>query len=180
MLVIITGTPGTGKTSVTSKLREKIDATFISINGLLEDYDLNLGTDEKRGYKIVDTDKMVPVVDGIVRDSQKELIIFEGHLAQDYPNADLVIVLRCDPLILRDRLNTRDWKDEKIQENVSAEILGICTSESYETYGDTIQEIETSNKSIDELADEIVDVINGDVSFSLGEIDYLADYFQML
>ena len=180
MLVIITGTPGTGKTSVTSKLREKIDATFISINGLLEDYDLNLGTDEKRGYKIFDTDKMVPVVDGIVRDSQKELIIFEGHLAQDYPNADLVIVLRCDPLILRDRLNTRDWKDEKIQENVSAEILGICTSESYETYGDTIQEIEKSNKSIDELADEIVDVINGDVSFSLGEIDYLADYFQML
>ncbi|WP_323735538.1 adenylate kinase family protein [Methanosphaera sp. ISO3-F5] len=180
MLVIITGTPGTGKTSVTSKLREKIDATFISINSLLEDYDLNLGTDEKRGYKIVDTDKMVPVVDAIVRDSQKELIIFEGHLAQDYPNADLVIVLRCDPLILRDRLNTRDWKDEKIQENVSAEILGICTSESYETYGDCIQEIETSNKSIDELADEIVDVINGDVSFSLGEIDYLADYFQML
>ena len=71
MLVIITGTPGTGKTSVTSKLREKIDATFISINGLLEDYDLNLGTDEKRGYKIVDTDKMVPVVDGIVRDSRR-------------------------------------------------------------------------------------------------------------
>ena len=49
MMIIITGTPGTGKTTVTKKLEELIDAEFISINILLEDYDLNLGTDAERG-----------------------------------------------------------------------------------------------------------------------------------
>ena len=55
MMIIITGTPGTGKTSVTESLKEDFDAEYISINSLLEDYDLNLGIDEKRGYKIVKT-----------------------------------------------------------------------------------------------------------------------------
>ena len=98
-----------------------------------------MGTDEIRGYKIVDTERMIPIIDNIKENTSKNLIIFEGHLAQDYPDADRVIVLRCNPEVLRQRLNTRNWRDEKIDENVSAEILGVCTSESYETYGSNVQ-----------------------------------------
>ena len=47
MMIIITGTPGTGKTSVTGELKKKFDAEYISINSLLDKYDLNLGVDEK-------------------------------------------------------------------------------------------------------------------------------------
>mgnify|MGYP003299153482 CR=1 FL=1 len=159
MMIIITGTPGTGKTSVTESLKEDFDAEYISINSLLEDYDLNLGIDEKRGYKIVDTEKMIPIVDQIKKESEKDVIIFEGHLAQDYPNADLVIVLRCNPDVLKKRLSTRNWKDAKIHENVSAEILGICTEESYELYGDNVQEIETSDKTIDNLKKDIIEIV---------------------
>ena len=179
MMVIITGTPGTGKTSVTRKLKEKISAEFISINGLLEDYDLSLGSDERRGYNIVDTEKMIPVVDKIKEDSEYDLIIFEGHLAQDYPYADVVIVLRCNPEILRERLSTRDWKYEKVMENISAEILGVCTSESYETYSDNVQEIETSSMGVDEVSDEIIRIINDEVLYPIGRIDYLEEYFQL-
>lgn len=177
MMIIITGTPGTGKTSVTESLKEDFDAKYISINSLLEEYELTLGIDEKRGYKIVDTEKMVPIVDEIKEKSEKDFIIFEGHLAQDYPNADLVIVLRCNPDVLNERLSTRNWKPEKIDENVSAEILGICTEESYETYGDKVQEIETCDKTIPELKNEIIKIINHEISYPIGEIDYLNEYF---
>ncbi len=180
MMVIITGTPGTGKTSVTEALKKDFDAEYISINSLLEDYDLNLGVDEKRGYKIVDTEKMIPIIDEIKNNSKKNIIIFEGHLAQDYPNADLVIVLRCNPDILKERLDTRDWKAEKVCENVSAEILGICTQESYESYGENVQEIETSDKSINELKNEIIKIIKKEKTYPLGQIDYLSDYFHLL
>lgn len=180
MMIIITGTPGTGKTTVCEKLKEKIDAEFISINSLLEDYDLNLGTDEKRGYKIVDTERMIPIVDKIKENTTKNNIIFEGHLAQDYPHADLVIVLRCNPEILRKRLDKRDWREEKIHENLSAEILGVCTSESYESYGENVQEIDSTDISTDELADNIIKVLNREVSYPLGEVDYLEDYFHLI
>lgn len=180
MMVIITGTPGTGKTSVTEKLKEKIDAEFISINSLLEDYDLNLGTDELRGYKIVDTEKMIPIIDNLKNNSSNNLIIFEGHLAQDYPNADKVIVLRCNPEVLRQRLSTRNWRKEKIDENISAEILGVCTSESYDTYSDIVQEVETSNMDIEEISAEIIKIIKNEVTYPLGQIDYLEKYFHLL
>ncbi len=180
MMIIITGTPGTGKTSVTESLKKDFDAEYISINSLLEDYDLNLGIDEKRGYKIVDTEKMIPIVDQIKKESEKDVIIFEGHLAQDYPNADLVIVLRCNPDVLKKRLSTRNWKDAKIHENVSAEILGICTEESYELYGDNVQEIETSDKTIDNLKKDILEIVCGKKTYPLGQIDYLSEYFHLI
>ncbi len=180
MMIIITGTPGTGKTSVTNHLKDKIDAEFISINSLLEEYDLNLGTDEIRGYKIVDTVKMIPIIDKIKKDTKKDVIVFEGHLAQDYPNADLVVVLRCNPETLKDRLSTRKWREEKIDENVSAEILGVCTSESYETYADSVQEIDTTDISIEEVSDTIIRIINNEITLPLGEIDYLSEYFHLL
>ncbi|MBE6485800.1 MAG: adenylate kinase [Methanosphaera stadtmanae] len=180
MMIIITGTPGTGKTSVTESLKEDFDAQYISINSLLEDYDLNLGIDETRGYKIVDTEKMIPIVDTIKEESKKNIIIFEGHLAQDYPNADLVIVLRCNPDVLKERLSTRNWKEAKIHENVSAEILGICTDESYEIYGDNVQELDSSDRSVNELKNEIIKIINHEVTYPVGEIDYLSEYFSYL
>lgn len=180
MMIIITGTPGTGKTSVTESLKEDFDAEYISINSLLEDYDLNLGIDEKRGYKIVDTEKMIPIIDQIKKESEKDVIIFEGHLAQDYPNADLVIVLRCNPDVLKKRLSTRNWKDAKIHENVSAEILGICTEESYELYRDNVQEIETSDKTIDNLKKDIIEIVCGKKTYPLGQIDYLSEYFHLI
>lgn len=180
MMTIVTGTPGTGKTTVTEILKEKYHVRLISINCLLENYDLNLGTDEVRGYKIVDTEKMIPIVDSIKDKYSDDIIVFEGHLAQDYPNADKVIVLRCDPMILRNRLSTRNWKDSKVHENVSAEILGVCTSESYDTYGDIVEEVDTTNLTPDEVASILIDIIKDNTTYPLGVIDYLSEYFTYL
>lgn len=180
MMIIVTGTPGTGKTTVTKLLNEKINAKLISINSLLENYDLNLGTDEVRGYKIVDTVEMIPVVDKIKEENKDKIIIFEGHLAQDYPNGDMIVVLRCNPEILKKRLDTRNWTDKKVKENVSAEILGICTMESYETYGDMVQEVETSKLKPDEVANILTDIIEMKKEYPLGVIDYLGEYFSYL
>ena len=180
MMIIITGPPGTGKTTVTKILKNKINAKLISINSLLESYDLTLGTDEVRGYKIVDTIEMIPIVNKIRKECGDNLLIFEGHLAQDYPSSDMVVVLRCNPDILKKRLDSRNWPEKKVKENVSAEILGVCTSESYETYGDIVQEVETSNLTPDEVADILIDIINKKVEYPLGIIDYLGDYFTYL
>ena len=180
MMIIISGTPGCGKTSISNILSTKENIKVISINYLLDNYDLNLGTDEVREYKIVDVDNMIPIVDEIKEKYEDKTIIFEGHLAQDYPNADKVIVLRCNPLELEKRLNTRDWTDKKIHENIEAEILAICTQESYETYGDAVCEIDTTYNTPEEVADDILDIINNQKEYSLGKIDYLEEYFYLL
>ncbi len=180
MMIILTGTPGCGKTTVSKRLKSRLDAHLISINSLLEEHDLSLGIDEDRGYNIVDTDAMIPIVDKIREDYKDKTIIFEGHLAHDYPYADKSIVLRCNPDILKERLKSRKWKDSKVKENISAEILGVCTSESYDTYGDNTQEIDTTNLSVDEVVDIIVDIVNNKKSYPVGVVDFLSDYFTYL
>ncbi len=179
-MIIITGTPGTGKTTVTQLLSDKINAKLISINSLLEDYDLNLGVDEVRGYKIVDVESMIPIVDEIKHKYLDEILIFEGHLAQDYPGADKVVILRCDPKILKERLSSRNWSDKKVHENVSAEILGICSQESFDTYGDIIQEVDTSEATPDEIVNILINIIEEKEEYSYGDIDYLSKYFTYL
>ena len=180
MMIIITGTPGTGKSTVSKLLSKKTNSKLISINSLIESYDLTLGTDEKRGYKIVDTQRMIPIVNDIKNKYQDVDIIFEGHITQDYPYADKIVVLRCNPDVLKERLSDRKWPEMKVNENISAEILGVCTSESYETYGDIVQEIDTTDLTAQQVCDELISVINDDKTYPLSEIDYLGEYFMYL
>lgn len=179
MMIIITGTSGCGKTTISKILTKKIDAKLISVNYLLDNYDLNLGTDTLRGYRIVDVDAMIPIVDRIRKDNPDKLIIFEGHLAQDYPHADKIVVLRCNPAELKKRLDTRDWTEQKVQENIEAEILAICTQESYQTYADKTQEVDTSTDTPEEIADIILDIIADKKTYPAGDIDYLEEYFHL-
>ena len=47
---------------------------------------------------------------------------------------DLVVVLTCDNTILYDRLASRNYKDNKIQENVQCEIMHVVLEEARESY----------------------------------------------
>lgn len=170
--IFITGTPCTGKTTVSEVLSEKLNCRLIKINDLAIENDYVLGIDEDKGYKIIDIDALNDKVSQIIRDSD-ELIIFEGHLAHLCSGADKVIVLRVHPEILRKRLEERDYSESKIQENLEAEAMGVCTAEAFDEYGNMISEIDVGELSIDEIVDLIDDVISDKKEFPVGEVDFM-------
>ena len=170
--IFITGTPCTGKTTVSEVLSEKLNCRLIKINDLAIENDYVLGIDEDKGYKIIDIDALNDKVSQIIRDSD-ELIIFEGHLAHLCSGADKVIVLRVHPEILRKRLEERDYSESKIRENLEAEAMGVCTAEAVDEYGDRISEIDVGELSIDEIVDLIDDVISDKKEFPVGEVDFM-------
>ena len=153
-------------------LSEKLNCRLIKINDLAIENDYVLGIDEDKGYKIIDIDALNDKVSQIIRDSD-ELIIFEGHLAHLCSGADKVIVLRVHPEILRKRLEERDYSESKIQENLEAEAMGVCTAEAFDEYGDRISEIDVGELSVDEIVDLIDDVISDKKEFPVGEVDFM-------
>ena len=179
MIILITGTPGVGKTTVSSILVEKTGAYLVDINKLVDEKHLYTGIDEERGYKIVDMDalfnEMNEIIDEI--DDPDKHIVVEGHLSHLFENSDLVIVLRANPDVLRHRMKTKGWKAAKIRENIEAEAIDICSYESFEIHGDKVNEIDTSNIPPEQVADLIIDVINGVKSFPVGNVDFL-DYLK--
>lgn len=135
-IIAVTGTPGTGKTTYALKLSQELNAQYIDVNRIIEEYNLEEEYDTKKDCKIIDEDKLVQVLISLVqnaRDEGKSLII-DSHLSHEIPpmHIDRCIVLRTPIERLRPRLEERKYSKEKIQENIEAEIFEIILNEARE------------------------------------------------
>lgn len=153
-LIAITGTPGTGKTAAAEVLRSKgyeiIDlSAFIAGNGLLGELD------EERDTREVDIDKMRRLFSRRNRLSA----VVEGHLSHCL-RCDIVVVLRCHPDVLAERLRSRGYAEGKVRENVQAEILDIILCEADDSKA-RVFEIDTTKLTPRETAGRMEDIIRG-------------------
>jgi adenylate kinase len=171
-IVLITGTPGVGKSTISSLLARRLNAILLDINQLVDEKKFYTGIDEQRKFKIVDLNALCRELDRIVQNSSGYVII-EGHLSHYYKNADLVIVLRANPIVLRDRLKAKGFDELKIRENIEAEAIDLCSFEAFRIHGDRTNEIDTSDISPDKVVNLIVEVMNGDKKFPVGKVDFL-------
>ncbi|MET1124023.1 MAG: adenylate kinase family protein [Archaeoglobaceae archaeon] len=162
MLVALTGTPGVGKSSVAEELRRR-GYRVVSVAELAREHGCIL---EENDELVVDVEKIREVeFDGIV----------EGHLAH-FMDADVVIVLRCDPLVLKERLAKRKWDYDKIMDNVEAELLDVILVESLEMH-ENVYEIDVTHMSVEEVADAVEKIIAGEgEKFKPGKVDWLSKY----
>ncbi len=159
MLVALTGTPGTGKTSVARILEKTFKVVYLK-----NFKDARIGYDKDRDSYIMDLEKIKKEIDNI---DQEGTVIIEGHFAHEM-NVDMVIVLRCHPDVLKKRLSQRDYKDEKIMENLEAEAMSLITSEAILIHGkDKVFEIDTTDRRPEECADLVMHIIKtGDKRFA--------------
>ncbi|OWT33378.1 hypothetical protein BGI41_02745 [Methanobrevibacter sp. 87.7] len=184
LTIFISGTPCTGKTTVSQALYNKLNlenyVKLIHVNDLV-DYDNNLvlGFDNKKDYKEIDLDLLDKNFNK-ERDlflnektSKSKILIFEGHLTHFCSNPSKVIILRVHPNVLKDRLSKRNYKDSKIYENLESEALDVCGAESYEYHPDNTYEIDVTNLSIDEIVDKLIDIINGGEASPVGSINFM-------
>ncbi|KYK35692.1 MAG: hypothetical protein AYK18_02905 [Theionarchaea archaeon DG-70] len=175
MRIAITGTPSTGKTEVSKLLSKKLGYDLIQINELANRLNAFLGYDKKRGAKIIDLNRLKNEINKL-----KGNFIIEGHASHFLP-VDLVIVLRCNPEILKERLEKKYPKNKlKVKENLEAEILGVITSEAIMNNG-KVYEIDTSNKKPERVVNGILKILKGKTEeFKVGKIDWLEQYVHMI
>ncbi len=162
---ILTGTPGTGKSTVSRIFSERLDAKHVELSQFSKEHGLIIEEDEERDTSVVDIDALKEAIASMITTSPKPLVI-DGHYAHELvePNSvSKVIILRHKPWHLRNVLEHRLYHSEKVWENVEAEIMGVITNESIELFSEEkLVEVETSGKTPDETVDEIVAIIEGD------------------
>jgi len=174
--IIITGSPGTGKTLISRILSKQLQVPLIK------------ATEIVIRYKLGDYDSESDTYDVDVEDLRRTLLkvvnapaIIDSVIPDILPRefVELVIVLRLDPMILAGRLIARNWKVKKILENVEAELLGIVTYEAVEYYGlEKVVEIDTTGNPPEYLVEEIKRIIRTkDLSkYRPFTVDWLAKY----
>ena len=176
-VIFISGTPCTGKTTVATSLNDYLaengfDSKLIKINDFAIENDLVLGEDPDKFYKVIDIDKLNECLNEEIGHNSGILIV-EGHLSHLCEGADKMIVLRLNPSILKGRLEERNYSESKIQENLEAEALAVCSAEAYEIYGDETSEIDASDKSIEEIRDWILGIAADNLECPVGSIDFM-------
>lgn len=129
------------------------DMKVMNINEIAKEKDAYAGYDEERKSHIVDDDKLM---DAIEEDLEKGGWIIDWHVCDIFPERliDLVVVLRTDNTVLYDRLKKRDYAENKIEENIDAEIMQVILDEAREAYDSEIV-IELFSNDVDEMESNV-------------------------
>lgn len=136
--IILTGTPGCGKTQTSSLLAKELPGyTHYNISAFAEENKCYDGYDEARKSHLVDEDKLLDIMEPLLR---KGGCIIDWHVNDIFPERliDLVVVLRCDTTTLYDRLKARGYHSAKVDENMDAEIMAVVLQDAQEAYDPAI------------------------------------------
>jgi adenylate kinase len=162
--VALTGTPGTGKT--TAAERADVDLPVVHLNELVREEGLTTGRDEERDTLVADLDAVRERLDG-----RPDLLV-ESHLAH-HLDVDRVVVLRCHPEELRERLAERGEPESTVAENADSEALDVVLAEAVDRHGpDAVYELNTTDRTPDDVAAEVAAVVAGERDPRQGVVDF--------
>ncbi len=147
MIVIVTGSVGTGKTTLSKKLAKQHKYDYLDVNSLIKKKKFHSDYDRKKRCYIVDTKKLNKELIKIIKSSKNQTLIIDSHLSHYLPkkHVDLCIVTKCDLKVLNKRLKKRSYNKQKIRENLDCEIFDICLNEAKEK-GHKVVVVDTTKK----------------------------------
>ncbi len=169
-VIIVTGSPGAGKSFLIKKLISKLSKlgyTAIELSASKKAFEKNLivAYDVERDTHLIDYEALKNTLKKEVKtciNKSDNIIIIETTdpcILEEF--VDLVVVVKCSPNVLRKRLEDRGWPKIKIEENIDSECMNIILNEAIECHGkDKVVAIDlTKISSVDKHVDFIIRLI---------------------
>ena len=156
--IAITGTPGSGKTTVAEFALANSNARWLlsvisdkelaEMNGLLGEIDSN------DGARPIDVEKLAATLSEQWKQYPDCDMLIDGHLSHLLP-VDAIVIIRCNPEVLQIRMQERGWSKSKIDENAEWELLGAAWNDEHE-WGETpVLELDSTETGVDSLFSHI-------------------------
>lgn len=147
--ILVTGTPGTGKTTTSSALAEATNLRHINIGDLVKEKNLHDGWDDDLQCHVINEDLVCDELEDVMEEGGN---IVDYHGCDFFPERwfDLVVVLQTDNTVLYDRLSKRGYEGAKLSNNIECEIFQVLLEEAKESYSEDIVKALKSN-NIDDI-----------------------------
>ena len=175
-VILVTGTPCVGKTTTSKALAQKLGALYINLTDYAKANGLILEEDKERNSLIIDEENMPRKLAETINASENTNIIIDGHYASAViPTEQVtnVFVLRRDPRELKQLMEKCGYTGSKMWENLQAEIIDVCLSEAVELHAEKVCELDVTDRSVEEVVMEILDVLEKRKSCFFGIVDWL-------
>ncbi|KAH7542588.1 hypothetical protein FEM48_Zijuj02G0089900 [Ziziphus jujuba var. spinosa] len=156
--ILVTGTPGTGKTTTSSALADATQLRHINVGDLVKEKNLHDGWDEQLDCYVINEDLVCDELEDLMEGGGN---IVDYHGSDFFPQRwfDLVVVLQTDNSVLYDRLSNRGYSESKLSNNIECEIFGVLLEEAKESYAEDIvvalksDNIEDISRNVSTLSD---------------------------
>ncbi|GAB2269580.1 Adenylate kinase isoenzyme 6 [Dionaea muscipula] len=152
--ILITGTPGTGKTTMSSALAKATQLRHLELGELVKQKDLHDGWDEELECYVINEDLVCDEMEDMMESGGN---IVDYHGCDFFPERwfDRVVVLQTDNSILFDRLSRRGYTGAKLSNNIECEIFQVLVEEAKESYPQDIV-VAMRSDSVDDIARNVV------------------------
>ncbi|KAJ2161377.1 factor activating pos9 [Coemansia sp. RSA 552] len=152
--VLVTGTPGVGKTTTAEMVAAAAGLQKITVGELVKTRGLHDGYNEEFDTYWLNEDKVVDEMEDMMAGGG---MCVDFHTCGLFPERwfDLVVVLRADTAKIYDRLEKRGYRANKIQENIECEIMQVVLDEARESYRPELV-MELTSDSVDHMEENVV------------------------
>ncbi len=165
-LIIVIGAPASGKSTLCRRLAEVLGCRHINVGDMAKERRYILGRDEERDTLILDEDSIREEISRILR--AEECLVVETISPYAIPQEDviLVVVVRCRPSVLLERLELRGYRPLKIRENVEYEAIDGSLQDALEiAEWDKIVQVDGCSGDLDREVEHVLMKLEGkDVS----------------
>ncbi|KPI95106.1 Adenylate kinase isoenzyme 6 [Papilio xuthus] len=144
--ILITGTPGVGKSTICKILYERTKYTWREVSKLAEEFNCLDEYDPEYHCPVLNDDKMLDIMESMM---EKGGNIVDYHGSEFFPERwfDGVFVIRTNNTILYDRLVARGYSGKKLEDNIQCEIFEVLLEEAQNSYkADIVRELQNNTQ----------------------------------
>jgi adenylate kinase len=175
-VILITGTPCVGKTTVATALAAKLQAQYINLTDYAKTNGLIKGQDPERDTLIIDEEGMQQSLSETIDNSANQTLIIDGHYAAAVipeQHVAQVFVLRRHPKELKEFMEKRGYSGNKLWENLQAEIIDVSLGEAVEVHAGRVCELDITGKPVEAIVEDIIAVLEKRKTCFVGGIDWM-------
>jgi adenylate kinase len=159
--ILVTGTPGTGKTTFCQLLNQSLNFTYVAVGKLITEQGLYDEWNKEFDVPEFSEEKLLQFI-GTHYEVAAGGLLFDFHSADVFPPDyfDLIVLMRCENETLYRRLEERGYKQEKITENIECEIFEEVKLDIEEHYNNPALLLELRNEKQQDMEANLQATLN--------------------
>ncbi|XP_013773338.1 adenylate kinase isoenzyme 6-like [Limulus polyphemus] len=151
--ILITGTPGTGKSTLCSEISEISGFEWLNVGEIAKADHMYDGHNDITQCPVIDEEQMINELEDKIADGGK---IIDYHGCDFFPQHwfDIVFILRTNSTTLYNRLVARGYRGQKLENNIQCEFFQTLIDEARGSYNNKIV-YELPSNTPDDMEDNV-------------------------